>query len=482
MAAVLGSGIWIAAAAERVTDDTTVYFLAGKGRFHTANCKRMKGHLESSPDTVTKMTHKQGVAKGLMYCSRCPVDASLKASSSGSGGGGSAAVTIHKDVTSGALVSVGASGRLVYRPYTDKGDVIMDYSFCGYKASEVPIPDIPTVLTLNPLPGTPAPVQRKAPKPVADAGEKDGGPMVFFIPGKERFHAEGCPRLRAAQELKTEMSQISYRKGASSGLQYCSRCPKDAPKVEIAAEPTDRKVTLAYPEGPDSFKRIQAAIDKVAAMKPGSNGFRGAVLLTKGTYYINGGLHLTSGVVLRGEGDGESGTVLVVRNPKGAAITLGWKAEEASAPSASSSPVFTTRITDTYVPVGSKSLHVKDVGPFKVGQYVRVIKTANQAWIDTLGMGDPGGGKSRRKSKPWTPKAYRLHHIRQITAIDGNRLTFKAPLPQGVVAEHGGGEVAEYKNSKRRIAHRCRRTSRDIQLRHFRDQHDEGAGWCLCGR
>ena len=43
--------------------------------------------------------------------------------------------------------------RLIYKPYTDKGDKILDFSICGYKRSEEPIPDVPVVATVNPLQG-----------------------------------------------------------------------------------------------------------------------------------------------------------------------------------------------------------------------------------------------------------------------------------------------------------------------------------------
>lgn len=285
-------------------------------------------------------------------------------------------------------------------------------------------------------------------KPVPD------GTIAYYIPGKQRFHAEGCPRLKASREAKADIQQMSYRQGVLGGLQYCSRCPKDAPQVEVdIPDPADREVFLAYPEGPDSFARIQAAIDEVGDMEPAANGFRGgAVLLKKGAYYLTGGLHLPAGVVLRGEGDSEDGTVLVFHNPKGTGITLGRKkgsepvqpAVETPAPA----PPFKTRIADAYVPVGSIAVTVKDAGPFNVGTYVNVIKTTNNAWINTLGMADPGsGGRNNRKSKAWTPVAYRLHHVRRITKVEGNRLTFEAPLPQGFVAEHGGGEIEEHRNS-----------------------------------
>ena len=62
----------------------------------------------------------------------------------------------------------------------------------------------------------------------------------------------------------------------------------------------------------DETARIQKAIDFVAALSPDSNGVRGAVLLLKGRHEVIGGLQITnSGVVLRGQGADENGTLLV---------------------------------------------------------------------------------------------------------------------------------------------------------------------------
>ena len=58
--------------------------------------------------------------------------------------------------------------------------------------------------------------------------------------------------------------------------------------------------------------RIQTAINEVSMRSMDSNGFRGALLLKRGTYRVSGTLRIeTSGVVLRGEGDHADGTVII---------------------------------------------------------------------------------------------------------------------------------------------------------------------------
>src|SRR6056297_1759632 len=49
------------------------------------------------------------------------------------------------------LVSMGPDGKLVYKPYVDKGDRVLDWSKAGYKKSNVPIPDAPVREILRPL-------------------------------------------------------------------------------------------------------------------------------------------------------------------------------------------------------------------------------------------------------------------------------------------------------------------------------------------
>ena len=62
----------------------------------------------------------------------------------------------------------------------------------------------------------------------------------------------------------------------------------------------------------DDGDRIQAAINRVAAMSEDNRGFKGVVLLKKGTYRIEKSIRiLSNGIILRGEGQGEDGTTLV---------------------------------------------------------------------------------------------------------------------------------------------------------------------------
>lgn len=270
-------------------------------------------------------------------------------------------VIIHTDIMKGPLVTRGADGKLAYKPYTNRGDRILDFSYAGYKASEEPIPDVPALTTLNPLPNTPAAV--------------------------------------------------------------------------MTAEPADGE--LAYPKGTDSRARIQAELDSIAAREPMANGYRGALLLTKGVYYVNGELNLKSGVVLRGEGNGADGTVLVFHHPQKNAITMGGTVNRPSLE-------LQSNIADDYVSSGSTQLTVEDAGGFQAGDHIKIRREPNEDWVLTLDMDDPRNADQigrKKKGKPWQPHQYVVEPIRQISRIEGNTLHFKPGLPQTYAKEHGRGLV-----------------------------------------
>ena len=92
-----------------------------------------------------------------------------------------------------------------------------------------------------------------------------------------------------AQELPMDYSYCGY---------HCSEQP--IPSVKAA--------TYVTPSGQDDAATIQAAIDWVSQQKPDKQtGFRGAVLLSEGTFTISVPLRIhTCGVVLRGSGRGKT--------------------------------------------------------------------------------------------------------------------------------------------------------------------------------
>lgn len=99
----------------------------------------------------------------------------------------------------------------------------------------------------------------------------------------------------------------------------------NVPAVETLQPPkgdAEPQANMKYPVGTDNHAVIQAALDRVAALPAAKDGYRGAVVLGKGTWFLKNGLLLRSGVVLRGKGDGEDGTVLVFTMPSGQGVGI----------------------------------------------------------------------------------------------------------------------------------------------------------------
>lgn len=190
------------------------------------------------------------------------------------------------------------------------------------------------------------------------------------------------------------------------------------------------------PTAGDATGAIQAALDYVGSLPEGPKGFRGAVLLERGTYRVSGRLKIdSSGVVLRGSGTAEGGTVL-----EAAGISRATLIRIAGRPDRiDEKPV---AVTDPYVPVGAAKLHVKDPSAFKVGDLVMITRPATEAWIRKLDVVDFGGQSGWLG---WKPGDEDLHWDRKVLAVHGNELTLDAPLTTALDSAYGGGMVASYR-------------------------------------
>lgn len=149
-------------------------------------------------------------------------------------------------------------------------------------------------------------------------------------------------------------------------------------------------------------KRIQDAIDRVAALplqpigKDGAS-VRGAVLLKAGNYYIKGALIINaSGVVLRGEGQDENGTVItatgdishdfVLVNGMLASDLGTWENQRTKAKTKEMMPTNGykgCKKPDTYtrpgvcIPCGSTEIPVLDTKGYSVGDRIVVRHSVN---------------------------------------------------------------------------------------------------------
>lgn len=175
------------------------------------------------------------------------------------------------------------------------------------------------------------------------------------------------------------------------------------------------KITLS-PVAGDNSTLIQQAIDRVSNMKL-VNGFRGAVLLKPGVYNCERELNINaSGVVLRGSGPGEKGTILnLTGNPHTCLVVRG---EESVSPVGK--PV---SVADAYIPSGTNSVGLNDVSGFAVGDTIRLIRPVTDVWVHFMGM-----DHLVRDGKPQTWINGEITCERTIVSIVGKQINVDVPL------------------------------------------------------
>jgi hypothetical protein len=181
--------------------------------------------------------------------------------------------------------------------------------------------------------------------------------------------------------------------------------------------------------------RIQAALDYVATLPADADGIRGAVLLDKGVYSVNGSLKINaSGVILRGSGAGNNGTVLLAagtdRETFIKIIGKNNRRKEAE-----------IKIADAYVPVNAFTFHIANAANLKAGDMLVVRRPSTAAWINKLGTQTFGGGLG---ALAWRPGDEDIYWDRKITAVDDNTITVDAPLTTALDTTYGGGTIAKY--------------------------------------
>jgi hypothetical protein len=251
----------------------------------------------------------------------------------------------------------------------------------------------------------------------------------------------------------------------------------------------------------DNTQHIQNAIDELATYQINEQGFRGALLLKKGNYRIEGKLKINqSGIVLRGEGDSSSGTVLIAAGYDDDRYTrdLLTIGNNNSINKIKSS---VQEIVDDYVPVGATSFKIESTDSYKPGYRIIVFRPATKEWIHSIGCdrlepkwrkirdirwvkdGDAPGfyykrlnyfgeyfilkkdgedwdefknrihlsdsGDELNITVQWTPEDYHFNFERTITSIDGNQVTIDAPVVHSMSKKFGGGAIYHYQTENR---------------------------------
>ena len=221
------------------------------------------------------------------------------------------------------------------------------------------------------------------------------------------------------------------------------------------------KLTI-WPVAGDNTENIQAAIDKVSALAPDKSGFRGAVLLRAGYYKMAMPLRIqASGVVLRGEGMGDIGTVLVGTGtgrppaPAGPGGGPGGQGgpgggfgggqstlvQIAGASGVTTNDETKQVIVDEYVPVGARSFTVTSARAYRRGDTVIVRRIGNEEWIAAIGM------NGETPQSRWKP--FNVDWDRVVTDVQGNTITIDAPITCAIEKRWGGGEVMKYEDAGR---------------------------------
>ena len=245
----------------------------------------------------------------------------------------------HFKTTPNSPIQIGEDARLSYKAEAN-GDRVPDFSFCGYQASEMPVPDVPVKVIVPAMTG-------------------------------------------------------------------------------------------------DATAQIQAAIDYVSSLPENAQGFRGAVLLEKGTFEVAGSLTIrTSGVVLRGSGCDRNGTILlgtgVDRETLIRITGLNNRKTEKS-----------VQLADTYFPVNSTVLTFKNGHPFKVDDQVLVNRPSTNEWLEHIGADQIGIYVDYTLTK-WDAGDFDQNWYRKVVAVTPESITLDVPLTNSLDPKYGGGNVAKY--------------------------------------
>lgn len=233
----------------------------------------------------------------------------------------------------------------------------------------------------------------------------------------------------------TEDKKLEYRIEANGDrVPDYSHCGYRASEVPIPDVPV--KVIVPHSEG-DATADIQAAIDYVSGLPLNEQGFRGSVLLEKGTYQISGSLLIaSSGLVLRGSGCGNDGTALLATGTDRASlIRVAGKNNRKTEP-----PV---QLANRYFPVNSTELTFDTEHTFNVGDRVIVNRPSTKEWIESIGADKIGIYVDYQLTK-WEPGDFDLNWDRTVVAVSPSSITLDAPLTNSLDPDFGGGSVAKY--------------------------------------
>ena len=202
----------------------------------------------------------------------------------------------------------------------------------------------------------------------------------------------------------------------------------------------------------DNGPGIQAALNYVASLPLDTNGFRGAVLLSAGSYAISNSITISaSGIVLRGAGASTNGAGTILRaagpRPTADVATNSVPLIIVSGSGSGSTSGTARNITNNYVPAGACSFSVDNTGGLAVGGRVMITRASPANWIQAIGMSGivtNGDGTTNAVNPAWTAGKFNVPSERFITRIEGSRVMIDAPLTCAIESQYGGATIQTY--------------------------------------
>lgn len=185
----------------------------------------------------------------------------------------------------------------------------------------------------------------------------------------------------------------------------------------------------------DATKTIQSAIDYVAKLKADATGFKGTVLLDKGTFKVSGEINIKeSGIVLRGSGSDTNGTMLLGTSINRKAIVN---------ISGINNQILKDKfeLADNFTPLGATVLNLKNRIALKKGDHITINTPITKNWIDLLSMNDFGGESGWIG---WKADDFVIRADREVIAVEGNKITIDAPLTNALDEELSKSTVVNY--------------------------------------
>jgi len=229
--------------------------------------------------------------------------------------------------------------------------------------------------------------------------------------------------------------KLTYQANANGDrvpdFSYCGYMLSETPIPEVPV-----RVIVPAMKG-DATEKIQTAIDYVSSLPQNKQGFRGTVLLEKGTFNVGGGLSIrASGVVLRGSGSGPEGTLLIGTGVDRETLIriTGVNNQKVDKP---------IQVADTYFPVNATKLTFKNKHAFKVGDPIIVKRPSTKEWLEKIGA-DKIGVYVDYQLTHWEPGDFDQNWYRKVTAVTPESITLDVPLTNSLDPQYGGGNVTKY--------------------------------------